>query len=129
MNVRKLIRTLNLSFGIALILAINVIGALPRILPGVQHPVGPEIVSVYISNGEPNEMLTPVKSVEEGFKNTGQRVCVYLVNRYKDDSITFYPRWTLVVALAMAIIHTLTLIPWKPRTKSAGISNCTTTSP
>jgi len=43
----KLIRTLNLSFGICLILVVNAVGALPMIPHGVQHPVGPGTVSVY----------------------------------------------------------------------------------
>ena len=52
MNLKKLISQLNLSGGIILILTVNAIGSLPRMYKGLQHPVGPEVVSVYASQGE-----------------------------------------------------------------------------
>ena len=118
MNV-TLVRTLNLSFGIALILAVNAVGALPRIYIGVQHEVGPGIVSVYSSRGEPHELLTPIQThgmSETGFIDTGQSVQVYVRNWYKDDMILYYPRWTFLIALCTVVIH-LALILWKPRPK------------
>lgn len=78
MNIR-LLRTLNLSFGIALILAVNAVGALPRFYKGVQHNVGPGIVSVYSPQGEPGEILTPIETFDlevGGFVKTGPRVQV-----------------------------------------------------
>lgn len=123
MNIR-LLRTINLSFGIALILAINAVGALPRIYKGVQHQVGPGIVSVYSPQGEPYEILTPIEThgpESAGFIDTGQRVQVYVSNSYRDDEILFYPRWTFLITLCMAVIHlvlTLTLILWKARPNS-----------
>jgi hypothetical protein len=115
MNVWRRISNLNLWLGIVLILAVNTIGALPRIYKGVQHPIGPETVSVYSPRGEGHEILTPVE--DTGFVDTGERVRVYIRNWYKDDMITFYPRWTLLIALCMAIIH-LGLLLLKPRRTS-----------
>lgn len=120
MNIR-LLRTLNLSFGIALILAVNAVGALPRIYKGVQHQVGPEVVSVYSPQGGPHEILTPIETFGQGdtlFIDTGQRVQVFVANRYKDDKILFYPRRTVLITLCMVVIHlalTLSLILWKSR--------------
>ncbi len=128
MNIR-LLRKLNLSFGIALILAINAVGALPPVHKGVQHEVGPETVSVYSPQGEPHEILTPIETFGQGdtlFIDTGQRVQVYVANRYKDDEILFYPRWTFLITLCVVVIHlalTLTLILWKSRPNSEINSN------
>jgi len=107
----KRLRRLNLIVGISLVLGVNAIGALPRVYKGVQHPVGHEIVSVFIPSGEQRDILTPVEDVKtNGFRDTGQRVQVYLRNGYKDDIVTFYPRITVLVLLAMAFIHALSKV-------------------
>ena len=115
MNIR-LARTLNLTIGIAMILAFNAVGSLPAIPHGVQHEVGPETVSVYTSKGEPHEILTPVEThdaSERGFIDTGQKVQVYVRNDYNLDLSQYYPRWTFVITLCMVAIHLATLL-WKP---------------
>ncbi len=117
-----LLQRLNLSIGIAVILAFNAFGSLPIIYIGVQHQVGPETVSVYSPRGEPDEILTPIKTFgtsDTGFIDTGQSVQVYVRNWYKDDMIQFYPRWTFFIALGMVVIH-LALNLWKSRRPSAG---------
>lgn len=121
----KRLQTLNLSFGITLILAVNAVGSLPRIYKGVQHEVGPETVSVYSPHGEQHEILTPIETIGPegaGIIDTGQRVQVYVVNWYKDDEILFYPRWTFLIALCVVVIH-LALLLWKPRQSSEISSN------
>jgi hypothetical protein len=113
MNVR-LLRTLNLSFGIAMILAVNAVGSLPKFYKGVQHQVGPELVSVYSPEGNRHEILTRIQThgmSGTGFIDTGQSVQVYLRNGYKDDEILYYPRWTFLIAMCMVVNHlALTLI-------------------
>ncbi len=116
------IQRLNLSIGIALIMAFNGFGSLPIIYIGVQHQVGSATVSVYSPRGEPDEILIPIKTFgasDTGFIDTGQSVQVYVRNWYKDDMIQFYPRWTFFIALGMVVIH-LALSFWKPRRPSAG---------
>lgn len=126
MNLR-LLRTLNLSFGIALILAVNAVGALPRMYKAMQRPVGPEIVSVYSPRGERYETLTPIMrhgSEEAGSIDTGQSVQVYVVNWYKDDEILLYPRRTFLIALGMVVVHLiLTLLAWMLRQNSGATTN------
>ncbi|MEI8380344.1 MAG: hypothetical protein WCJ09_09460 [Planctomycetota bacterium] len=121
MNV-TLLQRLNLSIGIAVILAFNGFGALPIIYIGVHDEVGPETVSVFSPRGEPHEILTPIKTFgtsDTGFIDTGQSVQVYVRNWYKDNLIQFYPRWTFFIALGMVVIH-LALNLWKPRRPSGG---------
>lgn len=117
----NLLRTLNMSCGIALILAVNVVGALPKTYKGIQHPVGPGLVSVYTQDDDSDAQPVPVQAwggYEAGFKDTGQRVTVYLFNGYKDDEIEFYPRRTILIAICMVVIHlVLKVIPSKPRPK------------
>jgi hypothetical protein len=111
MTFAKPLRRLNLIAGLSIVLGVNAIGAFPRVYKGVQHPVGHEIVSVYIPSGTERDMLTPVEEVSDhGFRDTGERVQVFLRNGYKDDAVTFYPRITVLVLLAMAFIHVLSKV-------------------
>lgn len=89
-----------------MILAFNAVGAIPPIYKGVQHQVGPELVSVYSSEGDSHEILTRVQTLSgTGFVDTGQGVQVYLRNGYKDDEILYYPRWTFIIAMCMVVNH------------------------
>jgi hypothetical protein len=111
MTVTKRLRRLNFVVGLSIVVGVNAVGALPRVYKGVQHPVGHETVSVYTPSGEERDVLTPIVNVSErGFSDTGQRVQVYLRNGYKDDIVTFYPRVTVLVLLAMALIHILSKV-------------------
>lgn len=96
--------------GIVLILCVNVLGAIPRIYKGVQHPAGTDVVAVYESQGEELAPLVPVQtwaSGQDGSLDTGKRVQVFIKNTYKDNAITYYPRATLMIAAAVAILQSL----------------------
>jgi hypothetical protein len=108
MTLAKRLRRLNFVAGLSIVLAVNAIGAVPRVYKGVQHPVGHENISIYVPSGEERDMLTPVEEVSNrGIRDTGVRVQVYVRNGYKDDIVAFYPRVTVLVLLAMALIHLL----------------------
>ena len=106
-----------LSFAFMAIFAVNFPYVLPRYYKGSHHPVGSPTVKVHVPASDSEALTVPVINRSDDFRETGQRVTVYLRNGYRDDEIQFAPRLTLSLLLGFGILYVIiTRITTRPPT-------------
>ena len=112
-SARTLERTMNkaqsatLSFAFMAIFAVNFPYVLPRYYKGSHRPVGSPTVKVHVPASDSAALTVPVIEPTDGFRETGQRVSVYLRNGYRDDEIQFAPRLTLSLLLGFGVLYVI----------------------
>ncbi len=106
MGMMRRIRLGTWILGLGAAAALNAWGSLPRVYKGEFRPVGEDVVSVYTPGGSDGEPTVPVVRLEGGgFKDTGERVRVFLRNDYRwDGDAQWYPRATLCILTVMLVV-------------------------
>ena len=102
-------QTAVLSIASLAIFAVNFLDALPFYYKGVQHPVGSNIVTVYVPHGGSSIPALPVMlrsaNPADGYSDTGQRVEVWLRNNYREDAIHRTPRKTIAILMCFGVLY------------------------
>ena len=104
-------QTVVLSIASIAIFAVNFLDALPIYYKGVQHPVGSNIVKVYVPHGGSSfpalPVMLPSANPGDGHSDTGQRIEVWLRNNYREDAIHRAPRKTIAILICFGVLYSI----------------------
>ena len=100
-------QSFTLKSALAVIVAVNLWGALPKFHYGAFAPLKPDEVHVFTADKSSSSPPTPDSTVPIktfDFRDTGQTVGVYIRSDYRDSEALIYPRITLAIGGIAAIV-------------------------